>query len=408
MGVMVLHLNQRKPFLTAPRQGVGGGKIVWVQVTDQTVHLDAEEPLEMGDLSLIVGQGLHIFQVADVLAQEKGPALGQGEGRLLLRAAGQNPGTVRLQKQGLRGIAAAAPQEIVLAVKDPKQGVVAPGDNVPVVHQETVSDPFQLLQGLPVVVHHGTVRPVGAGHHQGVEALHQQVVQRRIGQHHAQIPVLTEIRADSVLFPQQHNGPTVAGQTLLLLGRELAQRADCLHTAAHQGKGLFVPVFPPAQLPQGLLPVDFTGQVEATQSLHRHNPLLPQTLRGQGDGVALHWLSLPVQIVHLGPAGGTAVGLGVVAAVADVPVFRLALPTHGKGSHGGQRAVVGDIPDDGKTGAAVGAVEKGVTVAPVPRVSELPETVLTDPHIGTDEGVVLPPLLAAPNGKALIVLQRSA
>lgn len=96
MGVVVLNLHQRQGFPAAPRLGVGSGEIVRMEVADQLRHLDAKQTLKVGDLSLIVGQGLGIFQVADVLAQEEGPALRQGKRGFLFCAAGQNPGTVRL------------------------------------------------------------------------------------------------------------------------------------------------------------------------------------------------------------------------------------------------------------------------------------------------------------------------
>ena len=185
MGVVMLHLHQGQPLPLAPLLGVGRGEVVRMQVTDQSGGGNAEQALEMFDLSLVVGQSLGVFQVADVLTQEERPPFGQGEGCFLLRAAGQHPRTIRLQKQGLGRIAAAAPQKIRLSVDDPQQRVITTGDNLSVMHQEPVSDPLQVFHCLVVVIHDRTIRAVGAGHDQGVKPFHEQVVEGGIGKHNA-------------------------------------------------------------------------------------------------------------------------------------------------------------------------------------------------------------------------------
>ena len=139
----------------------------------------------MLNLSLVVGQGLGVFQVADMLTQEERSPFGQGEGRFLFRAAGQHARTILLQEQGLGCVATAAPQEICLPVKDPQQGVVAAGDNVPVMHQEPVGDALQVFHCLAVVIHDRTIGTVCAGHDQCVEPFHEQVVEGGIGKHNA-------------------------------------------------------------------------------------------------------------------------------------------------------------------------------------------------------------------------------
>jgi hypothetical protein len=46
--------------------------------------------------------------------------------------------------------------------------------------------------------------------------------------------------------------------------------------------------------------------------------------------------------------------------------------THGEGSHGGFIPIVGNILDDGVTGATIGAIDKGVAVSSIPRIVHLP------------------------------------
>ena len=75
---------------------------------------------------------------------------------------------------------------------------------------------------------------------------------------------------------------------------------------------------------------------------------------------------------------GTRVGLGVKTAIDRIVVLRLAFGAHLEGSHRRLRPVVGDVPDDGEAGAAVGAIDEGIAVAPVVRVEEFPQAVVAD------------------------------
>ena len=63
--------------------------------------------------------------------------------------------------------------------------------------------------------------------------------------------------------------------------------------------------------------------------------------------------------------------MGVKTAVQWIVVLGLALGAHDEISHGGARAVVRDVLDDGEAGAAVGAVGKGVEIAAVSRGKNL-------------------------------------
>ena len=167
-------------------------------------------------------------------------------------------------------------------------------------------------------------------------------------------------------------------------------------------------MLPLAQLAQGVLLIDLAGQVESPQSLHRHNALLAQARLCQCDGVPLHRMTGGVPVGHLGAAHCAAIRLRMVAPVFNVSILRLALWAHGERTHRGEGAVIGDISDDCKPRAAVGTVEEGIPVAPVTGISQLPQAILTDAHVGADQGVVLAALLAGSNGKSRIVLQRPA
>ena len=68
--MVMLHRQHRDPLLLAPLLRIGGGEIVRVLVTDQKSGFRIEETLKMGDLLLVMLQGLGVFQIADVLAEK--------------------------------------------------------------------------------------------------------------------------------------------------------------------------------------------------------------------------------------------------------------------------------------------------------------------------------------------------
>lgn len=85
-------------------------------------------------------------------------------------------------------------------------------------------------------------------------------------------------------------------------------------------------------------------------------------------------------------AGGAGVGLGVEAAVRGVFVFAAAGGAHGKASHSGEGAIVGNVVNDAVARAAVGAVGEGVVVAAAVGVASFGEAVVAGGDVGGDEG----------------------
>jgi hypothetical protein len=73
--------------------------------------------------------------------------------------------------------------------------------------------------------------------------------------------------------------------------------------------------------------------------------------------------------------------------------------TEGKVDHRGKRAVIRQGADDREAGATVGAIDKGVTVAPIVRVEEFAQTVITKGDIGRNEGTPALICLAFHNDK---------
>ena len=109
------------------------GPVRPVEIAGQPFHLHPKENAEVLKLGLVVLQRLHVFQIPDVLAQQGIGSLAQGEPRLLLGATGQQAVDGDGHLQGMGHIAPAAAQGVLFSSEDSYQGVVTPGDNVPVV-----------------------------------------------------------------------------------------------------------------------------------------------------------------------------------------------------------------------------------------------------------------------------------
>ena len=150
--------------------------------------------------------------------------------------------------------------------------------------------------------------------------------------------------------------------------------------------------------------------MHAAEALDGHDlPGFEHLTRGvQRRLVALGARPVRADKEQMGPADRAAVRLGVVAAVFDVVIFPLAVRAHGKAAHGGQRAVVGQVPHDGEARAAVGAVEKGIAVAPVLRVEKLAPAVVTEADVRRDEGVAFPLDQARQDREALAAFHLAA
>ena len=92
--------------------------------------------------------------------------------------------------------------------------------------------------------------------------------------------------------------------------------------------------------------------------------------------------------LKLRAADRAGVGLGMKAAVQRVFVLPLAIRAHLENGHGGQRAVIGNILDDGEARAAVGAVGERIVVAAVAVCKDIVEAGLAGGYIGRDELVL--------------------
>ena len=89
--------------------------------------------------------------------------------------------------------------------------------------------------------------------------------------------------------------------------------------------------------------------------------------------------------MELGPAGGAAQGLGVEAAICRIVVVALAGRTQRKGRQAGVDPLEGQLVEHAVAGAAIGATDQGVAVAPVGGVAQFGEAGQADGQIRADK-----------------------
>ena len=86
--MVMLHAHKREHAFELP--GVAGRKVVGMEVVGHDLRGDAEKPLVEVDGGAEVIEGIQVFEVADVLAQERELVAGQAEGVLLCGAHGED------------------------------------------------------------------------------------------------------------------------------------------------------------------------------------------------------------------------------------------------------------------------------------------------------------------------------
>ncbi len=289
--------------------------------------------------------------------------------------------------------------------------VRARGDRA-VVEQDEVGDAGQALQRVLVAVGDRLVRDVAAGHHQRpARVAQQQVVERRVGQHHAEVRRGRRHRGRHrrPRPPRRHDDrPVAAPQQALVRGAEARERPRRLAVGGHHRERLLLPALArpqPRDRPLVLCPA---GKVEAPDPLHGDDRALVEGGRRPGDRVVCQLATRhsanwpPPHEPGRRAALRAGVGLGVEAAVGWVLVLCAAAVAHGEAGHRGALAVVWDAQDDREAGAAGGAVDEGVAVAAVGRVAELGQAVVAGGGVGRDGGGRRGAALAGEDGEAAI------
>ena len=127
-----------------------------------------------------------VTQIAKMLADNRLPAAHQAEGIFHLRAEAQHWRDILKsfrQRNGVRHITPRAAKHCALLVQD---RIIHALQNVAVMQQKTVGDIAQVIQRLIIAQRGGFTAEIPGSHHQRARAVvHQQMLQRAGGQHHA-------------------------------------------------------------------------------------------------------------------------------------------------------------------------------------------------------------------------------
>ncbi len=303
----MLHFDDLRPGEGLGQQAVGIGGVL---VDDDDLGAQGEELHEVENRPLLGGQRRVGFGVADVRADKGALFVQQAEGGLEHAAQGQHRlGAGEGHGDRQRHETAAAAEKIGLLFDHLRQRVVGEREDGPVVAEDGVAEPGQLLGR--VVEQDRLVRDIGAGHDQRLgHFFHQQPVQRRVGEHEAQAVLPRRRQAEQWVVRfclEQYDGGLGALQQFLLGRRDAAVPLDHGH-GRHQGEGL---VLAPLEAPQSLQrrPVSGpAGQVIAADPLDGHDLAFFQQLY-RAPPADLFLRSLPlIRNCSLGPQFGQETG----------------------------------------------------------------------------------------------------
>jgi hypothetical protein len=320
------------------------------------------------------------------------PSEAERDDVLQVRADGEDRREPRGHRDGERGEAARAAQELQLVALEPPDAVVGVPLDGAVVDEEEVREAAEALEGLALVDGDRLVREVAArGDERGFGRLEEEVVERRRGQHQPEARRLGgHVRGDedcgrSRIEPRKEEDRRLRRkEPPLRRAGDLAEGAGGGEVLHHEGQRLLPPHLPLAQACDGLGASRVAAEVEAAQSLHRDDPALEQRpRRAEERGVALgHRRAGSVPQRETRAAGGAGGRLRVKATVARVLVLAPALLAELESAHRRVWPVVGEGADDREARAAARAVEERVAVPPVGRVAQLAQAVVARGEVG--------------------------
>ena len=329
------------------------GSVGRVQVGRDHLRGDPVRGRELRDDAVERAQRRQVAHVADVSGAEGAVAVGEAAGVLHLAADRQHRRQRPSERHRERGVTPSAPDRQLTVGQHPDHGVVARHVNRAVVGEHRVGEEGQLVGRLPVVEDDRLVADVCAGQNQCVRYRlgpagnrgEQQVVNRRVGQQHAEQRAARRdrVRDRCARQPaQQHDRARRPGQRPLLARVDLGQQPSRGQIPCQHREGLVAPRLALSEPGDRLRAVGPAGQVVTADALHRDDPALGENPLGGCDRL-------------VGPGRGDAVAgepesratvvtgdrLGVEPAVGRIVVLPLAPSAHREAGHRGRRAVIG-------------------------------------------------------------------
>ena len=135
--------------------------------------------------------------------------------------------------------------------------------------------------------------------------------------------------------------------------------------SAHDGKGFILSKLPGPQGGDGVLIPCVTGKVKPSETFDRYNPPFCQKIQGLPDWISRNFLPISILQAKRGTASRAGIGLGVKPPVPWVLILFPADGAHRERSHGCFVAIVRNVLNDGKSRAAEGAVDEGISVSKI-------------------------------------------
>ncbi len=231
------------------------------------------------------------------------------------------------------------------------------------------------------------VRKISRRHHQWTPGVgQQQVVQRRIRQHQADVLIVRR-NADGETrrrTPRDEDDRSLARRQQAALGiAEHGNRLRLRHGRDHHRKGFLITTLSRPQARHRLVRSCVTRQVETPDALERDDEPAPQVLCGARDGV-LHREEIAVRPVRgqLRAARRAGHRLRVEPPIRDVLVFTAAVLAHLERRHRRRRPVVRDVGRNRQAGPAVGAVRERIPEPAIGRIEDFRDARVAGGQVG--------------------------
>ena len=263
--------------------------------------------------------------------------------------------------------------------------------NRPVMHQQQIRNFAQTLHGLLFIDADRLIAQIAAGgNHRKAQSPHQQMMQRRVGQHHAQHRIARRNRRcqrgcrRELLRRTSTIGDSGERSRRSSSGVSSHSRSTSSAAGNISANGFSSRCLRSRRPAHRVLVARVHHQVEAAQSLYADNLALPDRLGGlfQRRFAPRQHRARHAPELELRAALRAGIGLGVESAVCRVAVLARALGAHRELLHRRARPVVGQRLDDGVARSAVGAVGKRIAEAPVARVEDFAQALRAGRDVG--------------------------
>ena len=231
------------------------------------------------------------------------------------------------------------------------------------------------MQRVFVLVGDRLARTIRAGHHQnfGRACGKQQMMQRRVGQHHAELVIFRRNSRQFGLRRREDDGPGDGFHQGFRLGRKVDQAARDLDILHHQGERFFLSEFSGAQGGDSFCIFRVAGQMVAAQSLHSQNLARSKIMHCSSNRFfisAHNFIARSKKIV--GSARRARDGLRVKAPIRRVAILGCAGIVQRPIGHRGIGAVVRQASNDAVAGTAVRAIDVRIVIAAILRDRKVP------------------------------------